>query len=157
MYKLCAQIEEDCYRYALRKIWDLRKPEITVIMLNPSTADKYNDDHTVKKLRTICGAHGYGGFEILNLFAYRATNPKELYDLEVCPIGPKNNDIIEDALKRSKSLLVAWGNHGKLNDRDKQVISMFSATNNIFCLGKNKNGTPKHPGHLSNRERFKFF
>lgn len=36
-------------RYQLWRIWNKEKPLILFILLNPSNADKKNDDKTVKK------------------------------------------------------------------------------------------------------------
>ena len=35
------------YRYALWRIWDLKKPKVLFIGLNPSTADEIKNDPTI--------------------------------------------------------------------------------------------------------------
>ena len=53
---------------------------------------------------------------MLNLFALRATDPREL-KVHEDPVGPENMDYIHDmcrSCQTSGSLIVAcWGNHGE--------------------------------------------
>ncbi len=78
------------YRYVLYRQWDKSLDTITYIGLNPSTADAHKDDQTIRKLIEFTKRNGYGGFAIVNLFAYRATKPR---DLLVCqePIVEEND------------------------------------------------------------------
>ncbi|OBQ31952.1 MAG: hypothetical protein AN485_22785, partial [Anabaena sp. MDT14b] len=64
------------YRYLLGRKWDENLPQVTFIMLNPSTADDKKLDYTL--IRCIDFAQSwkkYGSLELVNLFAYRATYP----------------------------------------------------------------------------------
>ena len=38
------------HRYSLKRIWDKDKPKALFIMLNPSLADNYQDDPTIRRL-----------------------------------------------------------------------------------------------------------
>ncbi|NLB76026.1 MAG: DUF1643 domain-containing protein, partial [Crenarchaeota archaeon] len=66
------------YRYTLLRIWDNTKPRIVFIGLNPSVADEYQDDNTVRKCINIARRDGYGSMMMLNAYAYRSTDPKAL-------------------------------------------------------------------------------
>ena len=66
------------YRYSLTRKWEAWKGTVNFIMLNPSTADAQEDDPTIRRCIGFAKAWGYGGIVVTNLFAYRATNPKEL-------------------------------------------------------------------------------
>ena len=45
-----AQISDDClYRYSLWRTWDQTKGSCLFVMLNPSTANAYQDDPTISK------------------------------------------------------------------------------------------------------------
>jgi hypothetical protein len=70
----------DCgrYRYLLRRTWDYKKPRALICMLNPSTADAKQDDATIRSCVRLLSSIGYGSFEVVNVFAHRATDPKEL-------------------------------------------------------------------------------
>ena len=37
------------YRYTLGRVWDADKPLLLFVMLNPSTADSYKNDPTVRR------------------------------------------------------------------------------------------------------------
>ncbi|WP_417651456.1 DUF1643 domain-containing protein, partial [Acinetobacter baumannii] len=54
-------IISDCnkYRYSLWRIWDKEKPIFTFVGLNPSTADREQDDRTIR--RCINFAKSWGG------------------------------------------------------------------------------------------------
>lgn len=47
-------------------------------MLNPSTADAEIDDPTITRCIGFAKSWGFGGLMVGNLWAYRATDPKEL-------------------------------------------------------------------------------
>ena len=48
------------------------------VLLSPSTADADTDDPTLRKRVGFAKAHRYGGVVLVNLFAWRATDPKQL-------------------------------------------------------------------------------
>ena len=66
------------HRYSLKRIWDKDKPKVLFIMLNPSLADNYKDDPTIRRLIKFAKLFGYGGFYVGNLFSYITPYPKEL-------------------------------------------------------------------------------
>src|ERR1700680_305374 len=102
----------DCgvYRYLLRRVWDRDKIRVLIVMLNPSTADAQVDDATIRSLFRLCRRLGYGSFEVVNLFAFRATDPDELFKA-TDPIGPLNERISGAAIVRCDLTIVAWGTH----------------------------------------------
>lgn len=133
------------YRYSLWRIWNDKLPRVTFVMLNPSTADSRNDDPTLRRCINFAMNWGYGSLEVVNLFAYRSTNPQML--LSVCdPIGDKNNKYIIDAVNRSEKVILAWGTKGNLFNRDKDVLRLIE-DNNVpaYTLELTKEGHPRHP------------
>jgi hypothetical protein len=145
-------IISDCkkYRYMLRRSWDFTKPRYLIVMLNPSTADAEKDDATIRSCTRLCSALGAGSYEVVNLFAYRATNPKELYneyDFDI--IGPKNDEHIEAALFRCDLPILAWGAHELAYHRGNTIKSMIKRKRPAaFCFGANKDKSPKHPLYI---------
>lgn len=132
------------WRYWLLREWDSSLPQLTVIGLNPSTADETLDDPTIRRCIGYAKAWGLGSLVMLNLFAYRATNPREM-KTALDPIGPDN-----DAFLRMNSdgvLLAAWGTHGTFRQRGDEVRRLLSARP-LHCLGVTANGQPKHPLYL---------
>lgn len=115
------------------------------IMLNPSTADETVNDATIRKCIGFTRLWGFNRLEVVNLYAYRATNPKRLADAEVYnPIGDDNDRVILDAANQAKRIVCAWGNHGTV--RGKAVRWMLEAAQlPVSVLGLTKTGEPKHP------------
>lgn len=140
----------DCgkYRYLLRRTWDHSKPRALYIMLNPSTADAEIDDATIRSCIRLSKGLGYGSFEVVNLFAFRATDPSELQRADD-PIGPGNDEKIEAALLRCDLAICAWGAHQMADCRGRAVRSMIRTHRPaVFCLGKTARGAPKHPLYI---------
>jgi hypothetical protein len=135
------------YRYVLRRIWDLSRPTVLFVGLNPSTADAKANDPTIRRCIRFANDWGYGAIVMANLFAYRATSP----DLLPCiddPVGPKNNWWLTRLEKQADIVIAAWGVHGSLRARNLEVLGKMSK---IYCLGRTKAGHPKHPLYLSAR------
>jgi hypothetical protein len=136
------------YRYLLRRTWDHGKPRVLYVMLNPSTADAETDDATIRSCIRLARGSGYGGFEVVNLFALRATDPTELTRV-ADPVGPKNDYSIEAALLRCDMPICAWGAHPMAGNRSCSVIGTLRQHRPaIFCFGKTKAGAPKHPLYI---------
>ena len=130
------------YRYSLKRIWDNDKPKVLFIMLNPSLADDYQDDPTIRRLIKFAKLYGYGGFYVGNLFSYITPYPSELLDKDLM-FSKKNIHEIKKMTGLIKDVVYGWGNSFEEPEWLKQIIS------NPKCFGKNKNKTPKHPLYLS--------
>lgn len=132
------------YRYSLWRFWEKDKGYAAFICLNPSTADEFKNDPTVRRGINYAKDWGYGGLIMLDLFAYRATDPKKLYSIDD-PIGPDNDFHLRSASSKAGITIVGWGTHGGYLGRDKAVIEML---NDPQCLSLTKNGFPGHPLYL---------
>ena len=112
----------DCrkYRYALWRIWDSEKPYALFIGLNPSTADETKDDPTICKCINYAKDWGYGGLCMANLFAFRATYPSDMKEVQD-PIGPENDAWLKRLAKDAGVIVGAWGNDGVFCERSKIV------------------------------------
>ncbi len=130
------------YRYVLRRVWDMSKPKIAFVGLNPSTADEHRDDNTVRKCINIARRDGYGQIVMLNAFAYRSTDPKALAK-QPNAIGSQNDYHILEECKDADKIVVAWGNHAT-DIRHAKLLSVLDGYR-LYCFAKNKNGKPKHP------------
>ena len=133
------------YRYSLSRIWDKQKKFVLFIGLNPSTADEKVDDPTIRRCSGYAQKWGYGGFIMVNLFAYRTTLPSNLKKVKY-PVGRDNDKYIVKLSKKADITVAAWGNNGNLYRRDKQVLSLVP---NLMCLKVNKSGQPAHPLYLN--------
>ena len=136
------------YRYLLRRSWDHDLPRALFVMLNPSTADADVDDATIRSCARLMKPKGYGSFEVINLFGWRATDPDELR-AAADPVGPQNDDIAESAIARCDMPICAWGAHPITNRRADTMKNMILASRPaVFCLGTTKTGAPKHPLYI---------
>lgn len=145
-------IFSDCekYRYRLWRIWDASKPKACFVMLNPSTATHEVLDPTVTRCKKRAETLGYGGLEIVNIFAIRSKDPSILYDTSD-PVGHDNFQAIEAAVKESAIAICAWGSHGKHMNigpfiRDR-LMQFFPAK--FHYLKVNADGSPTHPLYLA--------
>lgn len=140
------------YRYWLARVWEMRKPILIWIMLNPSTADANLDDPTIRRCMSFARENGYGGILVVNLFAFRATKPEDM-KAAADPIGPDNDDwlqrVFEYAKDTNSNVACGWGVHGALRDRDWAVAERAEIAGlTPLCLGHSKEGSPKHPLYI---------
>lgn len=134
------------YRYLLRSDLYESLPRILWIMLNPSTADEFVDDPTVRRVWQWSSRWGYGTATICNLFAWRSTDPRGLYD-SPDPVGPDNDEHISRAAESSHTIICAWGAHGSHMGRSAHVRELLSSRR-LHCLALTKSGEPGHPLYL---------
>lgn len=88
-----------------------------------------------------------GGIVVLNLFAYRATDPCELLIVDD-PVGPDNDTHLlrEASWPIALTFIAAWGGGGNYKGRAQHVAQMFRAQGiTLHCLGTTKDGAPRHP------------
>jgi hypothetical protein len=139
------------YRYALTRSWLLGLPTAVFVMLNPSTADAFDEDPTVRRCLGYARAWGCGRLTVLNLFALRSTYPKALYG-HPDPVGPDNDGLIAEIVGEHLTdtppgpVVAAWGAHGALHDRGRAVAGRLRGLGaRLVCLGVTAKGQPKHP------------
>lgn len=132
------------YRYVLSRTWDASRPSVMIIGLNPSTADETEDDPTIRRCIDFAKTWGYGTVFMLNLFAFRATKPSDMF-LAADPIGMDNNKYLEKYASDCDKVICAWGNDGIYKDRSREIKSKL---NNLYYLALNQTGEPAHPLYL---------
>jgi len=146
----------DCgtYRYRLSRMTmspfrGVRR--VCWIMLNPSTADGVNDDPTIRRVLGFSESWGCTHVDVVNLYALRATDPKDLC-AHADPIGPENDDWIRKTAEGAHLTVAAWGAHKTASgDRIQRVWNC--AGHNLWCLGVTKRGAPRHPLYLPAQTR----
>lgn len=151
MKKTAVISEDGLYRYRLTRSWDSTLEPLTIVMLNPSKADAEYDDPTIRRCIGYAKSLGFGGILVVNLFAYRATNPTELFTT-TDPIGGQNAEYLGDALQNADYVLLAYGNSGIV----KKLLYKFprykplelAQKGTLHYLELSKDGTPKHPLYL---------
>ena len=132
------------YRYSLWRGWNPTKPKVTFIGLNPSTATESIEDPTIRRCIGYAKRWGYGRLSVVNLFAFRATQP-EILLAHPQPIGRENDYWIQHMVSESDLNIVCWGNLGAFLGRDRSVLAMIPKP---YCLKLNRSGQPAHPLYL---------
>lgn len=140
------------YRYALKRWWTDEGPWASWIMLNPSTADAAVDDPTIRKCMKFSRDWGMAGMTVVNLFAWRSPNPKDLLTCED-PIGPENDWWIKHVIGLTDGpVIAAWGSEAIAAKRSVDVLKMI-ATVQLKCLKLSKGGNPWHPLYVAGSEK----
>jgi hypothetical protein len=142
--------DDERYRYDLERVWNPDLATVAFVMLNPSTANALVDDPTITRCLGFARAWGCGRLVVRNLFALRATDPRELKTADVDPVGVENDAWLRLLLAGGADLVIAaWGTHGSLYHRDVTVRRILSEHPNVKCLGTTRAGHPRHPLYLA--------
>lgn len=127
-------------------------PRVVFLLLNPSTADAFRLDPTVKRCVAFATAWGADVVEVVNIFALRSTDPDELYKRTWGLRGDHqdNDREILAACAGAYRVIAGWGKHGALGNRGHTVRVLLSHHHSIALhhLGLNQDGSPKHPLYL---------
>lgn len=142
---ICRFSADKRYRYTLwRETGEQGESYVQFIGLNPSTADETINDPTVRRCMGFAHDWGFRWMVMTNVFAYRATDPRDMKK-QVHPFGPDNARWIHETAQSADLVIAAWGVHGTWEGGDGHVRALVS---NLKCLGKTKDGHPKHPLYL---------
>lgn len=158
MTNRCTFSPDRLYRYTLEHDFEeglfTNAPRLMPwIGLNPSTADESKLDPTLRRIRgfsqtavNLWDAHGpFTGFVMLNLFAFRATDPRDMKQW-ADPVGPGNDAALIEWTKRVGVAVACWGAHGSHLNRAAHVMALLRALNvKVYSLSKNGDGSPRHP------------
>lgn len=141
--------EDGRYRYTLERTWERVPRFVLWLMLNPSTADGTTNDATIRRCVRYARDWGYGGILVGNLYAYRATQPADLFG-HPDPVGPENDAALLELVGRSSLIVCAWGQRGPDPSRRWNVLRSLGVPTHrqVFALRVNDNGEPGHPLRL---------
>ena len=135
------------YRYLLTRRWG-DGPALMFVQLNPSTANADRDDATVRRDIRFADGFGYSAFTGLNLYAGKATDPRDLAAMDD-PVGPENDAYLDRAAAEHDVIVFAWGADAA-PERARAVASRIwricrRTGGAVACLGWTGNNQPKHP------------
>ncbi|GGL57178.1 DUF1643 domain-containing protein [Sporolactobacillus putidus] len=140
--------DDEKYRYLLTKTWDADKPIAAVLMLNPSTAEEIKLDRTIMNLTNYLVDHGFGTLSVINLFAYRSTDPSKLNQAKQDQ-GQVNDQFILSTCSAADMVIIGWTRNGNIN-RKRQVASLLAHLSCTFKCFRDKEGVfPRHPSLLN--------
>lgn len=136
------------YRYRLWRRWRTGGGTVLWVGLNPSTADATEDDQTIRRCRTLADLWGYGGIEMVNLYALRSRDPAALAT-HPDPIGPDCDRWIERLVGGASITVACWGSHVEpVAGRRRQLF--LDVLPRLHVLGFTADGSPRHPSRMPN-------
>lgn len=147
--------EGGCYSDDRRYRWSYSRqigsgPTIVWVGLNPGTGDQEGRYRpTLQRMVDRSVAEGVGQFTLVNLFAWRATEPSALkaaFRAGEEIVGVQCDEAIRAAVASADMIVVAWGCHGSLLARDRSIARLFK---DPLCLGTTSKGQPRHPLRVS--------
>ena len=130
------------------------------VMLNPSTADGDKDDPTIRRCVSFAKREGYDRLDVVNLFAHRATDPREILRMldKDEPYGPRNQAVIQRAVSDAGVIVCAWGAHGNHLEHDQTVLGWLQGWDvPMKCLGRTLDNHPRHPLYVKGDARLEPF
>jgi hypothetical protein len=134
------------YRYCLWREWNMMNQSYAMFVgLNPSTADEVEDDQTIRRCVEYAKQWGYGALCMVNLFAYRETQPAVM-KAHAAPIGAENDRWLLELAKDAGVIVAAWGVNGTHLKRDKAVMQLLEGK--LSYLKTTQDGHPSHPLYL---------
>ena len=138
------------YRYTLcREVNPDGTGTCAWIMLNPSTADEHVLDPTLTRCFNYTRLWGYRYMLIGNIFAYRATDPKDM-QAQTDPIGILNDQYLDKIVLQSDKVICGWGTtqHKYFSERGHDVLNVVRMSTDPYALKITKDGHPSHPLYL---------
>jgi hypothetical protein len=152
------------HRYLLYRTWDYNLPRIMFIGLNPSRATGSVTDATITRCINHAHRWGFGSMYFANLYSFR-TPYVHRKDMEALDVEEQWEPLIEnlhiaynshtdlrltDMILKSERVVCCWGNFSFVQPRVDAVMKLIAAADKQpWCMGRNKNASPKHPLYLS--------
>lgn len=144
-------IISECGRYRYRLDRTLRRdgPVFAYFGVNGSTANADKDDQTTRKWIGFTSRNGGSRYIVGNPFAYRATDVRELAEIND-PVGPDNARYLAEIVAEADILVPCWGNESKVPHRLRHHFSSLSrailaSKKTVRVFGLTRWGHPKHP------------
>lgn len=136
----------ECRRYRLvlwRRWMDCPVSEMVAFCgVNPSRATEQVNDNTVRRCIRFAKDWGFGGYIMLNLFAWRETDPDIMRKVPE-PIGDDNDAAILWVARNCGKFIASWGGDGNHLDRDLAVLDLLKTAGiDLYNIGMT---TPKPP------------
>ena len=143
-YRLGRILVEQTQRVALA--WWRPPTVLAFVMLNPSTADAFSDDPTIRRCVGFAIRDGYDEVCVMNLFAGRATKPDDLFKMSD-PEGPENREHWQALKESSATIVCAWGSDRRAVPQAEKFLEVMRGRE-LHCLGVSKDYRPRHPLYL---------
>jgi hypothetical protein len=117
--------DDNFYRWSFERRWG-DGSLLCWVGLNPGTGDTDGRPRpTLRKVVAWARRLGLDGVLVVNLFAYRTTDPKGLRRADVDIIGDRNDEALRSATDSCALTLAAWGAGGSLHGRGAVVATLL--------------------------------
>jgi hypothetical protein len=141
------------YRQALTRDWTpegIAPRAVLFIGMNPSVASAEVSDPTCHRELMFARDWGFTRYLKGNVLDWRATSPKDLPHDPDTAASPENLPALIEMAREAEIVVMAYG---KLHKRyagivDAVIAAMRSEGHALKCLGRNKDGSAKHPLYL---------
>lgn len=143
------------YRYQLSRQWGNGEGRCVFIGLNPSTADAYTDDPTIRRCMDFTLRWGYSHMTMINLFAFKTPHPALLKKASD-PEGAHNRRVLRRNCASANIIVAAWGAHGIFMDQASRLSNIWRDFP-LHCFGLTKSGQPLHPLYQRSDARLRLF
>lgn len=142
------------YRWSLTRDWTPKGETARTIMfcgMNPSTADAEASDPTITRETVFAMDWGFTRLLKVNVLDWRATKPADLPENAQDACSPENLKEISRMTAQAGEIILAYGRmHKRFHPAVEQVIEICRESRKpLFCLGKNADGSAKHPLYLA--------
>ena len=142
---------EEGYRDRALFVSAWRGRTLLFVMLNPSIADASKDDPTIRKCLGFTRRAGYERLAVVNLFAFRATDPRQRVLARSWDelVGPENDATIARWAQTSDAIVGAWGAYGDQFPHRvralREILAGAPRKAGVYTLGFTGGGQPRHP------------
>ena len=137
------------------------------IGVNPSTAEPDNLDNTLKSVERIAAFNGFDSFIMFNVYAQRATRPKDMDTERNEALHAENlaafRYVLEASLPRRPAVWAAWGSVIEMRPYLPRCVEDMIALGEEYSAewftagARSKKGHPHHPLYLKKDSRLEPF
>ena len=136
------------HRFLLTREWEGEAGAVTWLMLNPSTADANEDDPTIRKCVGFTRRLGFTRINVVNLYSFRSSSPKELKARGYPNDRARNDSAIRLAAHQCQVLICAWGNNAPARRAAEVLRAIRASGRSPQALRLTKSGQPGHPLYI---------
>ena len=123
------------------------------VMCNPSTADRFTDDPTIRRVVDFTDRAGFNWALVGNLWTRRSTDPAALDISDPEANHHEADNVLRWLVAHSDAIVLAWGAGSKVRNREiyrkrsNEVTAILGAigAKNLVTLGFTNDGYPRHP------------
>lgn len=135
------------HRFVLRRTWGTGRA-VMFVMLNPSIADERRLDPTVRRCVGYAKRWGFETLWVGNLYSLVSSYPEDV-PRDSAPVHPETDGELVSMARQCDRVVVAWGTQPFLAERAHNVTKLLARERDLYCLGRTKDGWPRHPLYRS--------